>query len=55
MGLNFSRFAIISHGGPALEKSLPDSWHDYRLSSCPASGRFVSSLIFLMHIPATFF
>ena len=35
MGLNFSRFAIISQRGPALEKSLPDSWHDYRLPLAP--------------------
>ena len=41
MGLNFTRFAVISHGGPALEKSFLSSLHHYRLFSCPASGRFV--------------
>jgi hypothetical protein len=40
-GLNFTRFTVISHGGPAVEKSLPDPGHDYRLYPCPASGRFV--------------
>ena len=27
MGLNFTRFAVISHGGPALEKSVLSSLH----------------------------
>ena len=41
-GLTYARFAnIISQGGRAAEMLLPDIGSDYRLLSCPASGRFV--------------
>ena len=32
---------VISHGGPAAKMLFPDIGHEYRLLSCPASGRFV--------------
>ena len=43
-GLTSARFAnVISHGGPAAKMLLPDRdiGPDYRLFSCPASGRFI--------------
>ena len=41
-GLTSARFAdVISYGGPAAKMLLPDIGHEYRLFSCPASGRFI--------------
>ena len=36
-----SRFAVISHGGPATKMLLPNIGRRFLLFSCPASGRFV--------------
>ena len=41
-GLTSARYSnLISHSGPAAKILLPDTRHDCRLFSCPASGRFV--------------
>ena len=40
-GLTSTRFAVISHDGPATKMLLPGIGHEYRLFWCPASGRFV--------------
>ena len=41
-GLTSARFAdVISHDGPATRMLLSDVGCDFRLFSCPASGRFV--------------
>lgn len=40
-GLKSTRFAVISHGGPGAKIILPGIGNEYRLFSCPVSGRFV--------------
>ena len=40
-GLKFTRFAVISHGGPVAKRLSPNLGHEYHLVPCPASGRFV--------------
>ena len=40
-GLTSTRFTIVSHDGPEAKMLLPDIGYEYRLFSCPASGRFV--------------